>query len=37
MGWAGLDNGELLARAEKDFDVFITVDRNLTSTKSSQI
>jgi hypothetical protein len=30
MGWAGLDNGELLARAEKDFDVFITVDRNLS-------
>ena len=30
MGWAGLDNGELLARAEKEFDVFITVDRNLT-------
>ena len=30
MGWAGLDNGELLARAEKKFDVFITVDRNLT-------
>jgi hypothetical protein len=30
MGWAGLDNGELLVRAEEDFDVFITVDRNLT-------
>lgn len=30
MGWAGLDNGELLAKAEKHFDVFITVDRNLT-------
>ncbi len=30
MGWAGLDNGKLLARAEKEFDVFITVDRNLT-------
>ena len=30
MGWAGLDNGELLTRAEKDFQVFITVDRNLT-------
>lgn len=30
MGWAGLDNGELLARAEKEFDIFITVDRNLT-------
>ncbi len=30
MGGAGLDNGELLARAEKEFDIFITVDRNLT-------
>ena len=30
MGWAGLDNGKLLARAEKEFGVFITVDRNLT-------
>lgn len=30
MGWAGLDNGALLARAEKEFEVFITVDRNLT-------
>lgn len=28
MGWAGLDNGELLARAEKGFDVFVY--RNLT-------
>ena len=30
MGWAGLDNGELLARAENEFYIFITVDRNLT-------
>jgi hypothetical protein len=30
MRWAGLDNGRLLAKAEKEFDVFITVDRNLT-------
>jgi len=28
--WAGVGNGELLERASKDFDVFITVDRNLT-------
>lgn len=28
MGWAGLKNGDLLALAEKQFDVFITVDRN---------
>jgi hypothetical protein len=30
MGWAGIKNGELLKRAEKEFDVFITVDRNLS-------
>ena len=30
MGWAGVTNGELLARAERSFDVFITVDRNLS-------
>ena len=30
IGWAALKNGELLARAEKDFDVFVTVDRNLS-------
>jgi hypothetical protein len=30
MGWAGIKNGELLALAEKEFDVFITVDRNLS-------
>jgi len=29
MGWAGLDNGELLARAEKDFDIFITAGNSL--------
>ena len=30
MGWAGTKNGKLLALAEKEFDVFITVDRNLS-------
>ncbi|HYT50422.1 MAG TPA: DUF5615 family PIN-like protein [Pyrinomonadaceae bacterium] len=29
IGWAGLKNGELLARAELRFDVFITMDSNL--------
>jgi hypothetical protein len=29
-GWSGLSNGALLARAVPDFDVFVTVDRNLT-------
>ncbi len=30
MGWAGVKNGELLELAEREFDVFITVDRNLS-------
>ena len=29
VGWAALKNGELLARAERDFEAFVTVDRNL--------
>ena len=29
MGWAGLQNGALLQRAQADFDVFLTTDRNL--------
>lgn len=28
-GWAGIKNGELLTLAESEFDVFVTVDRNL--------
>jgi hypothetical protein len=28
MGWTSLKNGELLARASSQFDVFLTVDRN---------
>lgn len=28
-GWAGIKNGELLGRAAEDFDIFVTVDRNL--------
>jgi predicted nuclease of predicted toxin-antitoxin system len=30
MGWAATKNGELLRLAEREFDVFITVDRNLS-------
>ena len=30
MGWAGLKNGRLLTAAEKEFDVFVIVDRNLS-------
>jgi predicted nuclease of predicted toxin-antitoxin system len=28
-GWAGIQNGELLTRAELEFDVFITMDGSL--------
>ncbi len=28
-GWAGVRNGELLRLAEKEFDLLLTVDRNL--------
>ena len=30
MGWSTIKNGELLTLAAKDFDVFVTVDRNLS-------
>jgi len=29
MGWANLENGDLLRAAEDQFDVFITTDQNL--------
>ena len=29
MGWAGTKNGALLRLAASDFDVFITIDRNI--------
>lgn len=29
-GWSGIKNGQLLRRASEGFDVFITVDRNLS-------
>ncbi len=29
MGWAGIKNGALLTLADAEFDIFITVDRNL--------
>ena len=30
MGWTTINNGELLALAANHFDVFVTVDRNLS-------
>jgi hypothetical protein len=29
QGWLGISNGQLLALAAADFEVFVTVDRNL--------
>ena len=31
QGWSGIKNGELLELAEKEFDVFVTVDRKLAA------
>jgi hypothetical protein len=30
-GWSGIKNGELLQLAEKKFDVFVTVDRKIST------
>jgi predicted nuclease of predicted toxin-antitoxin system len=30
MGWTAIKNGELLALASAEFDLFVTVDRNLS-------
>jgi hypothetical protein len=30
MGWTSISNGELLVLASSEFDVFVTVDRNLS-------
>jgi len=29
MGWAELSNGQLIAEAERAFDVFVTTEKNL--------
>jgi hypothetical protein len=34
MGWAGVKNGELLRRAAGQFDILLTVDRNLEYQQS---
>ena len=31
MGWASVENGRLLALAEKSFDIFVTVDKKIPS------
>jgi hypothetical protein len=30
LGWTGIENGELLALASEQFNIFIAVDRNLS-------
>lgn len=30
MGWSGIKNGKLLTLAAKEFDIFLTADRNLS-------
>jgi uncharacterized repeat protein (TIGR03803 family) len=35
-GWAGIKNGELLALAETNFDVFLTADQNLRYQQNLQ-
>lgn len=34
LGWDGIKNGRLLALAEKEFDVLVTMDRNLSFQQS---
>ena len=34
LGWSTLRNGELLIRAEAQFDVLVTTDRNLRSQQN---
>lgn len=34
MGWTTIKNGELLTLAAKEFDVFVTVDRNLVAQQN---
>ncbi len=36
MGWAGIKNGDLLAKAESRFDVFLTADKNLRYQQNIQ-
>lgn len=36
MGWRAIKNGELLALAGQEFDVFVTVDRNLSFQQNTR-
>lgn len=33
-GWAGMKNGELLRKAENEFDVWLTADQNIESQQN---
>ncbi len=33
-GWAGMKNGELLSKAENEFDVWLTADQNIESQQN---
>jgi hypothetical protein len=37
MGWTAIKNGALLALASEHFDVFVTVDRNLSFQQNLDI
>ena len=37
MGWTAIKNGALLTLASKHFDVFVTVDRNLSFQQNREI
>ena len=36
MGWGGIKNGELLARAADEFDALVTVDKTLQYQQRSE-
>ena len=37
LGWTSIENGELLALASREFDVFVTVDRNLSFQQNIEV
>ena len=37
MGWTSIKNGELLTLASQEFDVVLTVDRNLSSQQNLDV
>lgn len=37
LGWTSVRNGELLRRASTEFDIFVTVDRNLAFQQNATL